>query len=105
MLIWNRFKKIIVNIAIVLAFFSLIWGAVQLVGSDIPSLIRGYEEIPIEYIEDENWMGITQIEVSETVKKEITAEEGISRIIDTVILIILSGALLIAAPEYKKNEE
>ena len=105
MLIWNRFKKIIVNIAIVLAFFSLIWGAVQLVGSDIPSLIRGYEEIPIEYIEDENWMGITQIEVSETVKKEITAEEGISKIIDTVILLILSGALLIAAPEYKKNEE
>ncbi len=104
-LLWKRVKKIFMNVASVLAFFALIWSVIKLVGSDIPSLARGYEEIPIEYIEEEDWMGIEQTEVSKTVKKEITFEDGISKVVDRLLLLILSGAVLIAEPVYRKYSE
>ncbi len=50
-------------------------------------------------------MGIEQTEVSKTVKKEITFEDGISKVVDRLLLLILSGAVLIAEPVYRKYSE
>ena len=104
-LIWKRFKKIFMSIAFGLSFFTFIWSAIRLVGNDIPSIILGYEEIPIEYIEDTDWMGISHTYVSETVKKEITFEEALNNIVDKISILILSGGLIIASPTYRKYEE
>ena len=104
-LVWKRFRKIFMNIAFFLSFFALIWSVIRLIGHDIPAIIRGYEEIPIEYIEDTNFMGISHTEVSKTVKKEITFEEAFNSIISNTAILILSVGLIIASPSYRKEVE
>ena len=93
------------SIAFFISFFTFIWGAIRLIGNDIPAIIRGYEEIPIEYIDDTDFMGISHTEVSKTAKKEITFEEAFNNIMTNTAILILSAGLIIAGPSYRKYEE
>ena len=93
--IWLKIKRIIVKIAVVLALLSLIYGAGHLVINDIPTTIQGYQEIPIEYTEDDDWMGIPHNKATKTVKKKVSFSDASVMILNDLIVIILSGAVLI----------
>ena len=88
---WLKFKKVFIKIAMVLALLSLIYGTGHLVVNDIPTTIRGYQEIQTS---------------TKTVMKEVSFSDALVMIINDLSLIILSGAVLIFVfdPAYKQSE-
>ncbi len=102
----EKAKKIIVSIADVVALFALIFSVGRLVVHDIPTLIRGYEEVALEYEyeEDDNYMGIAQDKkvVTKSYKKPVSAGDAISMILENVVICVLSAGVFILYPLYKK---
>ncbi len=102
----EKAKKIIVNIASVLSLFGLIFSVGRLVFHDIPTLIRGYEEVALEYEyeEDYDYMGIAQDDKTATksYKKPVSTEDAISMIFEDAVICILSAGVFILYPLYNK---
>lgn len=101
----QKLKNICMEIAIICSAICIIWSIGRLTFHDIPALFTGYEEIAIETIEDTDQFGMTNEVVTKTVKKEVSAGEAFSYIVENVLMLILSAGVIIAYPIYKDSTQ
>lgn len=101
----SKFKKILVEVAVVVSIFLGLWSAGRIVFKDISTMISGYEEIAIEYTEDEDWMGVTHEVVTKAVKRKVPFVEAFGDFITNALTLIVCGGFWVILPnqEIRKN--
>ncbi len=97
-------KNILINVAIIVSIILCLWAIGTIIFHDISAMITGYEEIAIEYVEDDDWMGIPHQVVSKTVKRKIPFEEAFGEFIENVCILIVSSAFLLVVPDQKTRK-
>ncbi|MBR2336934.1 MAG: hypothetical protein IKA61_03195 [Clostridia bacterium] len=100
-----KIQKIIIEIAGVCALLGLIWSPGRLIFHDIPAIIRGYENVAVEWGEEDDYMGINKTVVTKTVKKKITFGEAMSEIVGNLIVTFVSVGFFLSTPSYKIEDD
>ena len=104
-LIFKKFKKILVEVAVVVSILLGLWSVGRIVFHDISTMISGYEEIAIEYTEDDDWMGVTHEVVSKTVKRKVPFVEAFGEFITNVLTLIVCGGFWVILPAQETRKD
>ena len=81
-----RFFEII---ALIVAMFGILWGPGHLIFHDIPTALRGYEEIAVEWEYEDDTLGSGRRPAS-TVKRKVSGGEVFGMIAEDLMISILS---------------
>ena len=79
------------GLALVFGMFGILWAPGRLIFHDIPTAVRGYEEIVVEWEYEEDYMGVErQKRPTATVKHKVSGGEVFGMIVEDLLIGILS---------------
>lgn len=77
--------------AMAVSIFGILWAPGHLIFHDIPTAVRGYEEIAVEWEYEDNYMGTQSVKhVTKTAKRTISGGEVFGMILEDLMIGVLS---------------
>lgn len=74
-----------------ISIFGILWGPGHLIFHDIPTAVRGYEEIAVEWEYEDDSMGIQTVKrATKTVKQKVSGGEIVGMILQDLMIGVLS---------------
>ena len=74
-----------------ISIFGILWAPGHLIFHDIPTAVRGYEEIAVEWEYEDDSMGIQTVKrATKTVKQKVTGGDVVGMILEDLMIGILS---------------
>ena len=100
----QRIKSVFRAIAVICALIGTLWGPGRLIFHDIPMLVRGYEEIVVEWEEEADEYGRPRQTAQKTVKHYVEPGEAIGSIFGNLLITFLSVGFWMESLENGKRE-
>lgn len=76
-------------LALIVAMFGILWGPGHLIFHDIPTAVRGYEEIAVEWEYEDDTLGSGKRPAA-TVKRNVSGGEAFGMIVEDLMITLLS---------------
>ena len=77
--------------AMVVSIFGILWAPGHLIFHDIPTAVRGYEEVAVEWEYEEDSLGINTVKrATKTLKHKVSGGEVLAMILEDLMIGVLS---------------
>ena len=77
--------------AMAVSIFGILWAPGHLIFHDIPTAVRGYEEVAVEWEYEEDSLGINTVKrATKTLKHKVSGGEALAMILEDLMIGVLS---------------